>query len=180
MSATNTKEEREAHRCPERKKERMRAKRVSPLSLKSTLREIRFDKKTPNEHKKNEPGVHVRPQVFLLVVLVLAEAKLRVSSSHIYVFCVFCLFFCRFFFEIFALFAPFFSYFARCFFYQRRRRRVFVVRLGLLAEATFARKKMTPLARAFSPLVRVVVLKEGLPQKRPSPREEEKSPNKRE
>ena len=91
--------------------------------------------------------------------------------------CVFCLFFLSIFFEIFALFAPFFSY-SRCFFYHRRR--LFVVRLGLLAEATFARKKMTPLARAFSPLVRVVVLKEGLPQKRPSPREEEKSPNKRE
>jgi hypothetical protein len=160
-----------------RKKERKNARktRVSPLSLKSTLREIRFvTKKHPTNKKKpnNEPGVHVRPQVFLLVVLVLAEAKLRVSSSHIFVFAFFASFFVDFFLKIFALFAPFFSYFARCFFYQRRRRRVFVVRLGLLAEATFARKKMTP-------LVHVVVLKEGLLQKQPSPREEEESPNKR-
>lgn len=175
MSATSTKEEREAHRCPERKKERMRAKRVSPLSFEiNAQRNTLCHKKTPNEQKKtkNEPGVHVRPQVFLLVLLVLAEAKLRVSSSHIFVFAFFASFFVDFFLKIFALFAPFFSYFARCFFYQRRRRRVFVVRLGLLAEATFARKKMTP-------LVHVVVLKEGLLQKQPSPREEEESPNKR-
>ena len=175
MRRAQKKRERHTDAQKERKKEC--AQNAFPLFEINAQRNTLCHKKTPSEQKKN--------QTTNLASTFAHKSSSSSSSSWpkpnsafpppIYLCLRFLPLFLSIFFEIFALFAPFFSY-SRCFFY----RRLFVVRLGLLAEATFARKKMTPLARAFSPLVRVVVLKEGLPQKRPSPREEEKSPNKRE